>query len=165
LSTLGMSCPKRAHILEVGEQVEKVSLGLLAESDSPPKGPQLPSSAYSCPKRLLHLARSQRCRESAGRTDSDTSASQRMIEGALLAAMLDDRFRSMAVFVRRVGLSRKRTFRAVLRRRERAHVGHSAKAVRSRKGNQTSAICLRQPWLGRANATAATIGVGRLRRA
>jgi hypothetical protein len=27
----------------------------------------------------------------------------------------------MAVFVRRVGLSRKRTFRAVLRRRERAH--------------------------------------------
>ena len=33
-------------------------------------------------------------------------------------AASNDRFRPMAVFFRRVGLSRKRTFRAVLRRRE-----------------------------------------------
>ena len=34
------------------------------------------------------------------------------------------RNRPMAVFVRRVGFSRKPTFRAVLRRRERAYAGH-----------------------------------------
>jgi hypothetical protein len=45
----------------------------------------------------------------------------------------------MAVFVRRVGLSRKRTFRAVLRRRERAHIGHSAALALFSKADITSA--------------------------
>jgi hypothetical protein len=41
-----------------------------------------------------------------------------------------DGLRPMAVFVRRVGLSRKRTFRAVLRRRERAQASHSGRPNR-----------------------------------
>ncbi len=46
-------------------------------------------------------------------------------DGRSRAGRVNFRFRPMAVFVRRVGLSRKRTFRAVLRRRERAHARRS----------------------------------------
>jgi hypothetical protein len=53
------------------------------------------------PKRLPHLAHSQRCLRSAsctaGHANSDTSASQRIREGtSLSAAMPDDRFRPLA---------------------------------------------------------------------
>ena len=57
------------------------------------------------PKRLSHLADSQRYGESAsgtaGHADSDTSASQRIREGtSLSAAMLDDRFRPPKAAIR-----------------------------------------------------------------
>jgi hypothetical protein len=94
-------------------------------------------------KRLPHLAHSQRCRESASCTadpsDTDSSTSQRMIEGtSLSAAMLDDRFRPNLVVPRPASDSPKQSFTKLGCRLQSARPGRKTGRATFRLGD----ICL-----------------------